>query len=440
MKIVRSSLIKKYLSTYGSTIYNRHKYSSPVYNTFQAYDKPLILTKGKMQYVWDNEDNKYLDLVGQNLCISVGHCHPKVIHAATTQLNMLSHCTSMYYHKEPANLCKELVSLLPIHPSNEEWVVHLVNSGSEAVDLAVQMARVYTGSSEMISLQKGYHGLQGYAAGLTAIGKSEQTCYSSMYTSISHLKSNDLSMLEDHLKYTTSGKIAGMIIEPLQGYGGIYPLEKDYMKDAFKLVNKYGGVTISDEIQTGFNRCGESFWGFQMKHNNTIPDMITVAKGMGNGVGIISAVICRRSIAEAFATKMFFNTYGANPIACAASRSVIKVMKEENILINCRTRGRQFTERINKLCAEYPQIFKEIRGKGLFLGLEIAGTTNEISIKNAKKIQESLLKYGIIIGKGSAEGNLMRIQPPMCINIKNVDHILNAIEDVGKKYIISNNL
>ena len=126
-----------------------------------------------------------------------------------------------------------------------------------------------------------------------------------------------------------------MIIEPLQGYGGIHPLDEGYMRSAFELVNKAGGVTMADEVQTGYNRCGESFWGFQMKHNDAIPDMITAAKGMGNGVGIIGAVISRRSIAEAFCDKMFFNTYGSNPLACAAARAVLQVMDEENILENC---------------------------------------------------------------------------------------------------------
>ena len=294
---------------YDSIVDLRKKYLSPSLKTFEAYDKPFALESASMQNIWDSEGNKYIDLLGQNLCISVGHCHPRVVEKATEQMKKLSHCTTMYYNEQSALLGKDIVDKLPPHPSGDEWVVHLVNSGSEAVDLAIQMARVYTGRSETIGLHKAYHGLHGYAAGLTAIGKATQPAYNAMFTGISHLMPNHLDQLDNHLKFATGGKVSSIIIEPLQGFGGILPLDDGYMKNAFELVKKCGGVTISDEVQTGYNRCGEAFWGFQMKNNDVIPDMITIAKGMGNGVGIIGGVLCRRSIAEAYTNKMLFNTY-----------------------------------------------------------------------------------------------------------------------------------
>jgi hypothetical protein len=139
---------------YEEVVGLRRKYLSPSLLTFEAFDTPLVLEKGRMQYMWDSEGNKYIDLLGQNLCISVGHCHPKVVKAAVDQLHKLPHCTTMYYHEEPANLAKELTERMPPHPSGEDWVVHLVNDGSEAVDLAIQMARVYTGRPEVIGLHK----------------------------------------------------------------------------------------------------------------------------------------------------------------------------------------------------------------------------------------------------------------------------------------------
>lgn len=141
-------------SNYDEVVQLRRKYLSPSLLTFEAYDKPLVLVKGEMQYMWDSEGNKYIDLLGQNLCISVGHCHPKVVKAAVDQLQKLPHCTTMYYHEEPAKLAKELVDRMPPHPSGDDWVVHLVNDGSEAVDLAIQMARVYTARPEVIALHK----------------------------------------------------------------------------------------------------------------------------------------------------------------------------------------------------------------------------------------------------------------------------------------------
>ena len=141
-------------ATYDEVVHARRKYLSPSLLTFEAFDKPLVLVKGEMQYMWDSEGNKYIDLLGQNLCISVGHCHPKVTKAAIEQMQKLPHCTTMYYHEEPAFYAKELVERMPPHPSGDDWVVHLVNDGSEAIDLAIQMARVYTCRPEVIALHK----------------------------------------------------------------------------------------------------------------------------------------------------------------------------------------------------------------------------------------------------------------------------------------------
>jgi alanine-glyoxylate transaminase / (R)-3-amino-2-methylpropionate-pyruvate transaminase len=433
--------INRYLSNItgtefrNSVIHNRDKYLSPSLATFQAYDDPLVLTRGKMQYVWDSDDKKYIDLLGQNLCISVGHCHPKVTEKAIEQMNEMPHCTTMYYHEKPALLGKKLVEKMPPHPSGEDWVVHLLNDGSEAVDLAAQMARVYTGRSELYALNKSYHGLHGYAAGLTAIGKATQPCYNSMFSSINHIPANNLEVLENHIQFATCGKVAGIIMEPLQGYGGIFPLDKGYMKDAFSLIKQHGGVTIADEVQTGFNRCGETFWGFEMEHNDAIPDIVTIAKGMGNGIGIIGAVICRRSIAEAFSTKMFFNTYGSNPVAASAALGVLEVMEEDNILENCSKQGEHFTTKINELIEKYPSVYKEIRGSGLFQGLEIYGKTEQESCENAIELHRRTLQHGVLIGRGSAAGNVFRLQPPMCIETHDVDRVVEVLEIVGDERV-----
>jgi len=400
----------------------------------------LVLSHASMQYMWDSEGNKLIDLLGQNLTISVGHCHPKVVKRATDQLQKLSHCTTMYYNEEPSELAKEIVDMIPPHPSGEDWVIHLVATGSEAVDLAIQMARTYTGRSETIALHKAYHGLQGYAAGVTAIGKATQPAYSSMFTGIHHVDAGDASILENYIKFGTGGKVACMLIEPLQGYGGIYPLKDGYMKEAFKLVQEAGGVTIADEVQTGYGRCGDTFWGFQLKNNDVIPDMITMAKGMGNGCGIIGAVACRRSIAEAFSHKMFFNTYGANPTACAAARGVLQVMKEENVMANCAKQGAIFNKRLNELCKELPQVYKEIRGKWLFQGLEVYGKTQEMSGKNAYELHRRLLPTGVVVGRGSAAGNVFRIQPPMCIAEPDVHKVCDSLAEVGRKWAKENSL
>jgi alanine-glyoxylate transaminase/(R)-3-amino-2-methylpropionate-pyruvate transaminase len=425
----------RYTKIARDVIGNRQKYLSPSLRTFEAFTKPFVLDRGEMQYVFDDKGKQYIDLLGQNLCISVGHCHPTVVNKATEQMKKLAHCTTMYYNEMPSLLAKKLIETLPPHPSGEEWVVHLVNDGSEAVDLAIQMAKEYTSNQKMYALYKAYHGLQGYAAGVTAIGKSTQNCYETMFNSITHVEANKLDQLERSLKYNTSGNVAGFIIEPLQGFGGIHPLEDGYMRDAFDLIKKYNGVTISDEVQTGFGRTGESFWGFQTANNDVVPDMITCAKGMGNGVGIIGAVICRRSIAEAFTNKMFFNTYGSNPVASAASLGVLEVIEKDSLIENCNEMGNLFNDKLNALCNKYPSIYKETRGQGLFQGLEIYGSTLEKSVENSIKLHNKTLKHGILIGRGSAAGNVFRIQPPMCIERKDVEYVVDVLEEIGVEQI-----
>ena len=210
-----------------------------------------------------------------------------------------------------------------------------------------------------------------------------------MFTGLAHVTPNSISEYENYLTFSTGGKIAAFIAEPLQGYGGIFPLDKGFLKAAFELTRKYGGVCIADEVQTGFCRTGEAFWGFQTPNNDAVPDMITIAKGMGNGIGIMGAVITTRTIAETFATKMWFNTFGANPVAAATARAVLRVIDDDGILKNCKQQGDLFRTRIGKLCQQYPQALKEIRGSGLFQGLEIAGTTLEQSQVDARPLSLS---------------------------------------------------
>ena len=417
-----------------SILQNRRRYLSPSLKTFETYTNPSVLEKGEGVHLWDDSGKKYIDMLGQNLCVSIGYNHPSILAAANEQLHKLAHCTTVYYHEASTLLAKTIVERMPTHPSGDEWVVHFVNSGSEAVDLAVQMARVYTGKQEMYALHKGYHGLQGCAAGLTAIGKASQPIYNSSYSSIKHIMPNDIEALSSDLQYTTSGTVAGIIMEPVQGYGGVYSLDDGFMRVAFEKVRACGGVAIADEVQTGYGRCGSTFWGFQLPNNRVVPDMITIAKGMGNGVGLLGAVVVRRSIAEAFSTKMFFNTYGANPFSCAVGLAVLDVIDKENLTDNCHRQGAYLQTQLKRLCDDYPSVYSDARGVGLFQGLEVYGKDEEDRQNRATTIHQELLQKGIIMGKGSAQGNLFRLQPPMSIQQKELDLVVEALDEIAMVY------
>lgn len=426
---------KRFFSNYSkkNTIINyRKKYLSPSLTTFEAYDDPMVIDKGNKQYLYDIDGNKYIDLLGQNLCISVGYNRSRINKAITKQMETLQHATTMYYNEQSCLLAKEIVEKLPARSDGEDWVVHFVNSGSEAVDLAIQMARVHTSRPETISLNKAYHGLQGYAAGVTAIGTATQDCYAGMFPGVRHVNSNNLDELEQMIRFGTGGKLGCFLAEPVQGYGGIHPLSNNYLQDAFDMVNQAGGVTIADEVQSGVCRTGETWWGFENKHHGNVePDMITIAKGLGNGYGIIGAVVSRRSIAESFCDKMWFNTYGGNPIACTAAREVLKIMDDENVLANCNKQGKLLNKEVNKLCEKYPEVYREIRGTGMFQGLEIYGNTHEQSQDNAYDIHKNLLNYGIIAGRGSATKNVLRLQPPMIIQEEDIMNVVDALDNAA---------
>lgn len=413
---------------------NRKHYMSPSVKTFETYDTPIVLERGNGVYLWDDSNKKYIDTLGQNLCVSIGYNHPRIIERATQQLHTLPHCTTVYYHEQSTTLAKAIVERMPAHPSGDEWVVHFVNSGSEAVDLAVQMARTYTGKQEMYALHKGYHGLQGCAAGLTAIGKATQSTYHTSYPAFKHIVPNDIDSLQHDLKYATSGAVAGIVMEPVQGYGGVFPLDDGFMREAFECVRRCGGVAIADEVQTGYGRCGDAFWGFELANNQVVPDMVTIAKGMGNGVGLLGAVVARRSIAEAFTDKVFFNTYGANPFSCAVGNEVLSVIDEENITQNCKQQGYYLQTQLRRLCEKYPSVYSDARGVGLFQGLEVYGKHAEDSQKRAKQLHKELLSYGVIMGRGSAQGNLFRLQPPMSIQREELCFVVDALEYLAEEH------
>ena len=184
----------------------------------------------------------------------------------------------------------------------------------------------------------------------------------------------------------------------------------------------------------GYGWCGDAFWGFQLANNDVVPDMVAIAKGMGNGVGLLGAVVARRSIAEAFTDKVFFNTYGSNPFSCAVGNEVLRVIDEENITQNCKQQGYFLKTHLGRLCETYPSVFSDTRGVGLFQGLEVYGKHAEDSQKRAKRLHKELLDYGVIMGRGSAQGNLFRLQPPMSIKRVELEYVVEALEHLAEEH------
>jgi len=277
----------------------------------------------------------------------VGHCHPKVNDAVKKQMNRVGHISSLYMNDKIVEYAKKLVSKLPHHLS----VCHFVNSGGEANDLAMLMARVHTGNSDIIALRNCYHGMSLGTMGLTSL--STWRFPVNVGQDIKHAINPDLyrgpykysdpfasdKYADDVLnviRHTTSGKVAGFIAEPIQGVGGCIEMPKGYLKKVYKYIRDAGGLCISDEVQTGFGRTGNGWWGFE-KHS-VIPDIVTMAKGIGNGWPL-ACVVTTSDVSKSLASKLHFNTYGGHPVIMAAGSAVLDIIEEEKLIKNAKDQG-----------------------------------------------------------------------------------------------------
>ncbi|MBL8905045.1 MAG: aspartate aminotransferase family protein [Rhizobiales bacterium] len=412
----------------------REKYYAASQRAFMPYRTPLIFSRGKGQYLWDERGQQYLDLLGMNVCVSVGHAHPEVTRAAEEQIRALQHCTTMFYHPVPAHFAEELAARMP---KGHDWVVHFTSGGAEAIDLALIMAQTFTGNIDMLALRNAYHGATFGAQSLTGISGFRHNV--PLLGGIHHIANPDpyrgifgddtgayLAEIDRTIRYATSGKLAGFIVEPIQGYGGIIELPAGYLKSAAQKVRDRGGICIVDEVQSGFGRTGDNFWGFEA--HDIIPEIVVMAKGIGNGFPL-GAVVAKRDVAESLAKKFFFNTYGANPVSCAAGRAVLRVIDQEGLQANSLKVGKRMKAVLERLHQKH-EIVGDVRGHGLMLAIELV--TDRMSktpaTEETAEIFERTREHGLVVSKSGTDRNILRMVPPMCIQESDVDRMEDALE------------
>lgn len=400
------------------------------------YDEPLPIKRGQGHYVWDFEDRKYLDFFGGILTVSIGHCNPHVNEGLHQQNDILQHASTLYPTAPNVDLAARLADITPGKLSN----TFFTNSGTEADETAVMLARMATGSYEVIALRHSYSGRSTLAMAMTA--HSPWRGLPDMTVGIRHalapycyrcpLKLNPENCgtacahdVEELIRTTTTGRPAAFMAEPVLGVGGFIVPPKDYFPIVDEIIHRYEGLLIIDEVQTGWGRTGGKMWGIE--HWGVTPDIMTMAKGAANGIPM-GITMSTPDIAKKW-KGLSISTFGGNPVSCEATMRVIDVIEERKLLDNCTKMGNLLQQRLKKMQERFKCI-GEVRGMGLMQAVECVTDrqTKEPDANTVKKLFEATRELGLLIGKGGLYGNVLRISPAMTITEAEIHQGADLIE------------
>lgn len=388
------------------------------------YEEPIVITEAKGSVVKDIEGAEYLDFFGGILTVSLGHCQDEITAAVTKQMETLGHVSTLYPTTNQLQVAKQLAELTP----GELKKSFFTNSGTEADETAVMLARIHTGNQEIIALRHGYSGRSQLAMNLTAhsgyrlAGSSipnikhghSPYCYrcpfGSTYPACGLKCAEDL---EELILTETTGSIAGFLAEPIQGVGGFITPPDEYFEVAVGIIRKYEGVFICDEVQTGFGRTGEKWFGIE--HSGVEPEIMTMAKGIANGMPV-GATIATPEVANSFTGKSI-STYGGNPVSMAATQTTLTVMARENVPLRSARLGSILRESLLEMKSKY-NLIGDVRGRGLMQAIELVEDrkTKVPAVKQTRRLMESAKKRGLLVGSGGLYNNVLRLAPPMLMS------------------------
>jgi 4-aminobutyrate aminotransferase-like enzyme len=408
--------------------------------TIQYYKEPIVLTEGKGLRIRDADGNEYLDFFGGILTVSVGHANERVNAAVRAQIDRFSHVSSLYPTIPVVEFAERLARITPGRLQQTCFTA----SGTEADETAIMMAELATGSTEFVALRHGYSGRSMLAQSVTA--HSTWRPLPSQVAGVKHAVSPYCYRCPLHLTYpscgiacakdieelirtTTTGRVAGLIAEPIQGVGGFITPPPEYFEIAVAIIRKFGGVFICDEVQTGFGRTGGTMWGIE--HWGVEPEIMTAAKGIANGLPL-GMTIATPEIASTLKA-LTISTFGGNPVSVAAANATIEIILEEDLVGNSARMGARLRAGLEELKSRYPRTIGDVRGMGLMQALELVvdETTGDRTPDPAAtgRVFEETRQRGLLIGKGGLYGNVFRIAPALNVTASDVDEALAILRE-----------
>ena len=400
------------------------------------YKDPLVIDRAKGQYVYDLEGRQYMDFLGGIVTISVGHSNEKVAAKIKAQIDRVQHTSTLFPTEAIVALAEKMAQIAP----GKLQKCFFTNSGTEANEVAVLSARMFTGNYEMLALRHGYSGHSQLTKSLTGLHTWRKAgvvpfgiihapgpyCYRCPYGLT--YPSCDLHCakdVEEVIKTSTGGAVAGILAETIQGLGGVVTPPPGYFKIVANIVRNYGGLFIADEVQAGFGRTGKKWFGIE--HWEVEPDIMTCAKGMANGVPI-GLTITRPEIADSY-KGLTISTFGGNPVTCVAAKATIDLIEEEQLMDNAHELGTHFRNGLEALKEKHAAV-GDVRGMGLMQGVELVKDrkTKEPAPQLANQVLERCRANGLIVGKGGLYANVVRMSPPLNIPKAGIDEALKILD------------
>lgn len=402
----------------NETIEKYEQFINPaVAKLFRFMGLSTIEWEAQGNIIRDLDGKEYIDCLGGYGVFSLGHRHPKVVEAVKHQLDLMPMSSKVLFDKPMADLAELMAKITP----GDLRYSFFVNSGAEAVEGSLKLAKLHTGRSKVVATTNSFHGKT--LGALSATGRDMfREPFEPLLTGFSHVPFGDIAAMN----HAVDDKTAAVIIEPIQGEGGIIVPPAEYLPKIREICDKTGALLICDEVQSGLGRTGKMF---AVEHYGVIPDIITTAKALGGGVMPIGAFTARATVWDKYITSPFLHTstFGGNPLACAAGIAAIKVIKEEGLVAKAEQSGNYFISKLIELAHAYPEIIKEIRGKGLMIGIEL--TKEGIG----GLILSEMINRGVLIAYTLNNPKVIRIEPPLTIEQQQIDYVVKALAEALEK-------